>query len=47
MDRNEPDILFKLAARGKGFEELMPLIEISNACTVVRAAHADSGLTGE
>jgi hypothetical protein len=47
MDGTEPDILFKLGARGKGFEELMPLIEISNACTVVRTAHADSGLTGE
>jgi hypothetical protein len=47
MDRNERDILFKPAARAKGFEELMTPIEISNAFAVARTALADSSLTGE
>jgi hypothetical protein len=47
MDRNEPDILFKPAARADGFEELMALIEFLMPCAVVRTALAGSGLTGE
>jgi hypothetical protein len=33
MDRNEPDILLKPAAREKGFEEFMAGIEIPHACS--------------
>jgi hypothetical protein len=47
MDKNEPDILLKPAARANGFEKLMTSIEISNARAITRIGHADSGLTGE